>query len=242
MKINYPGNYRVKEEVESALSAYRSTFPESDFPIDVERFLERCHGVTIVPVAHLESEYPTDTLLASDLSTIYIDLKQYMDPRYESRVRFSLAHELGHIRIHEDLFRSAIGKASYESVEAFNFEVMAGPQERYIEMQAYDFAGGFLVPTESFITKVCEKLAENLDELYDNSVLVGRLLKFVSPNISRFFGVSDGVIEHRIRTSRLTEKLNLDPDETLANQVDKSSLAKSISELISTMKIRAEGI
>ena len=44
-----------------------------------------------------------EALLVGDLKTIAVDRDVFMDPRAENRLRFSVAHELGHLILHRDV-------------------------------------------------------------------------------------------------------------------------------------------
>ena len=77
-----------------------------------------------------------DAFLASDMSSVLIDefVLQFVNVRY----RFSLAHEIGHYWLHDDLYQAvAIGSVSdWKRVQAD-----IGDEYQWFEFQANAFAG-----------------------------------------------------------------------------------------------------
>ncbi len=60
--------------------------------------------MAIIPIPGLKAEVGVDAFLASDLGSISVD--EDVMTHFEFRYRFSLAHELGHHWIHDDLYQS----------------------------------------------------------------------------------------------------------------------------------------
>ncbi|GMV95133.1 MAG: hypothetical protein AMXMBFR82_49110 [Candidatus Hydrogenedentota bacterium] len=91
-------------QIREAADRYREeNWHDGTMPVDIELILERM-GIDIVPVANFLSDVGVDACLSADLTTIYIDLQYYMDERMTFRVRFSEAHELGHLVLHRHVF------------------------------------------------------------------------------------------------------------------------------------------
>ena len=79
-----------------------------------------------------------------DRKTIYVD--EWLADRRESRYRFTLAHEVGHISLHAQIFERLQDEGSTpEQWRAFLGQ-LSEPNRLKIEFQAYTFAGLVLVP------------------------------------------------------------------------------------------------
>jgi hypothetical protein len=69
---------------------------ENLLPIDMEKIIELRLGLDIEPMYGLFSMIDTDAWLKMDLTGIVVDYDSYMNDKFANRLRFSLAHELGH--------------------------------------------------------------------------------------------------------------------------------------------------
>lgn len=120
-------------------------WPGGDVPVEVEEMLWPM-GLKLEPLSSLQSAGDVVALLRGDLATIVVDSGDYMDERKVGRVRFSIAHELGHFVLHADLYR----QVSHVSVEDWIQFVQRVPEPQwgFVEQQAYEFAGRLLVPKE----------------------------------------------------------------------------------------------
>ena len=118
-------------------------------------------------------------------------------------MRFSFAHELGHLFLHKELYLK-FGISSPEDWKDFILNV---PENEYrsFEWQANEFAGRLLVPypkLEAEMEKVGELLKENnlLPFLEKDPDAV---LSRISPMLCKPFGVSTEVIERRVKREGL---------------------------------------
>jgi len=100
----------------------------------------------LVPVNGLREQLDIDALLMGDLKSILVDKRAFMSPRLEYRLRFSVAHEIGHLILHRDIYA---GLQHATAAEWFDY-ISAIPEVEYgwVEWQAYEFAGRLLVPPE----------------------------------------------------------------------------------------------
>jgi len=167
-------------------------------PVEVEIIIGRL-GLDVVPVPSLPK---FEAWLSLDMKNIYVNASTYSDYRYENRLRFSLAHELGHFMLHRDI----ISKMNFDSAASYyNFHVNIPDSEySWFEYQANEFAGRLLVPPGFLNEKVQEALdkiiKEGLTERFNMNP--DEMLSAVSPSISRIFGVSDNVITIRIEREK----------------------------------------
>ncbi len=79
-------------------------WPAGTVPVEVEETLWGM-AIKLEPIPSLQTAGDVVALLRGDLTTIVVDSGDYMDDRMLSRVRFSIAHELGHFVLHGDLYR-----------------------------------------------------------------------------------------------------------------------------------------
>jgi Zn-dependent peptidase ImmA (M78 family) len=123
--------------------------------------------------------------------------------RFANRLRFSFAHEVGHLTLHKQL----VSLFDFDTPVEYLAFVNGLPEQEYrwIEGQANEFAGCLLVPRDRLkveIEKACATLKDRgLDYLLEEqSDMVGSTL---SPFMRRVFGVSDEVIDIRIQKEGL---------------------------------------
>jgi Zn-dependent peptidase ImmA (M78 family) len=79
-------------------------WPESKLPVNTEEIVEFRLRLYIEPVKYLLSTVDIDAYLKRDLSGIVVDYDCYMNDKFANRMRFSFAHELGHLFLHKDLY------------------------------------------------------------------------------------------------------------------------------------------
>lgn len=78
-------------------------WPSDALPVPVLDLAEFDLGLELVPKPNLRRAGDIEALLLGDLRTIVVDRDAFMDPRAENRLRFSVAHEIGHLILHADL-------------------------------------------------------------------------------------------------------------------------------------------
>ncbi len=128
-----------------------------------------------------------------------------MDDRYLNRIRYSVAHEIGHLILHKNVYDNFKLKSELEWIEL----IQKLPENEYtwLEQHAYEFAGRLLVPLDE-LQKVFNK--------YDSDILgIKKLLpdiedikiaERIAPKICNRFEVSANVITKRILNEKLLEK------------------------------------
>jgi len=195
-------------EIRKLAEDFRAIYadPPDKIPVPIEEIIEFGLGLEIVPKDKLKSTIDIDGFLSNDLKTIYIDGKIYSDERYSNRLRFTLAHEVAHYILHEDI----IEKSQFRTIEDWiHFrEEMSEEDLNWFEQQAYEFAGRLLVPKEHLI-KALEEQREKI-ETYKSLVSNDndeRLIDAISNVICDKFGVSSNVIYRRIRSEKLWDEL-----------------------------------
>jgi Zn-dependent peptidase ImmA (M78 family) len=69
-------------------------------PVDIERIIETTMRINIIPVKSLQHDCDMEGFISRDFKSIYVDEDLYLDDRYYKRVRFTIAHEIGHFILH----------------------------------------------------------------------------------------------------------------------------------------------
>lgn len=156
----------LRDHTDEFLGKYHS---DGSIPIPIEEIVEFDFGMEIIPIPGLKDELSVDAFLASDLGSISVD--EYVLQFVRVRYRFSLAHEIGHYWLHDDLYQ-AVDISSVGDWRKVQAEI--GGQYRWFESQANSFAGLVLVPPSilkaRFTRRVEEAKAAGLDQ--------GKLLKY----------------------------------------------------------------
>ncbi|MBI4025850.1 MAG: ImmA/IrrE family metallo-endopeptidase [Verrucomicrobia bacterium] len=119
--------YITREQAWEAAERIRSQFwPSNQVPVEVEEILWKV-GLRLEPLQSLKESGDVNALLRGDLQTIMVDSDEYMDDRKQNRIRFSIAHELGHFVLHRKIYQ----EMSYASIEAWIDFVQPLPEDQY---------------------------------------------------------------------------------------------------------------
>ncbi|HXI70103.1 MAG TPA: ImmA/IrrE family metallo-endopeptidase [Verrucomicrobiae bacterium] len=195
--------YLRRAQIWEKADALRARFPScAKLPVPVLDLAEFDLGLELVPKARLRQAGDIESLLLGDLKTIFVDRDAFLDPRSENRLRFSVAHEIGHLILHADVY----GGLRHESLEAWMEFLLAIPEAEYdwLESHAYEFAGRLLVPPEPLQTALTEAVQTAEQAGFTEWDATGETaLSFVANHIRRQFGVSTEVIAKRLRAEKL---------------------------------------
>ncbi len=202
-----PGEFRAPfiqiEVIRKAADDFRSKYwPQNSVPIGIFEILEFGLDLEIRTIVNLREAGDVDALLLGDLKTIAVDQRDFLDDRAQNRLRFSIAHEIGHLVLHSNIF----SEIQYLSIEEWITFFQAIPEDQYtwIEQHAYEFAGRVLVPRDMLIEKLNQavSMAENAGfDAWDTSGDSTR--SFIAHAIARYFDVSQQVIEKRLMRENL---------------------------------------
>ena len=192
-----------QQEICRQADAFRSrVWPSNSIPIGIDDIIEFELGLSVSPIPDLKEGNDIDALLLGDWQTIVVDQRQYMDQRYANRLRFSLAHELGHYVLHEAVFQQ-IPRGSVEEWIDFMRDM---PEKEYgfLEYHAYEFAGRFLVPPDALRRELDAAVLLAEQNGVPRPQLQGDAhLRYLANPISRRFEVSSDVIERRLTKEKL---------------------------------------
>ena len=144
--------HEVRTYAEEFLDEYHS---DRSVPTPIEEIVEFDLDMDIIPILGLKAEVGVDAFLASDLHSISVDEDVMM--HFKFRFRFSLAHELGHHWIHDDLYQSL----NVHTVTDWKWvQKEIGDQYFFFEYQANSFAGLILVPPAALKARFTRRVEE----------------------------------------------------------------------------------
>lgn len=176
--------------------------PSMEIPIPIEEIAEFQMGLDIVPVPGMLKNFDVDGFTSSDLSNIYVD--EFIYSNHPGRYRFTLAHEVGHIILHKEIYL----KANFRNIKEWKDFINSIPEKDHgwLESHAYSFGGLVLVPrehliklTEFYINRIQEEnisLQENWDVAWDS----------IAAELAKYFEVSPEVIEKRLNKDSVMDK------------------------------------
>jgi hypothetical protein len=175
--------------------------PSAEIPIPIEKIVEFGYDITIVPIPGLKQVHEIDAFIGKNLDTIHLD-RSVFESRSPYRYRFSLAHELGHVELHREVY----DQIHFDSTEEWQALLRQFPeyQRSALEFQAYDFAGLFLVPIEPLrqgmrhAIDIFERASEARGRKLDLKTQAHIAKPYVCTWLSKRFQVSDGVIDRRL--------------------------------------------
>lgn len=176
-----------------------------DFPLDVDLITEKEVKLDLIPVSGIRSAR-VSAFLKSDFSGIVVDLLEFTDERYDARMRFSIAHELGHYVMHQDLYK----QFHIETIKDY-IDFILGMEEgayRSVEFQANWFAATLLTPRTALVSELARARKESSNQIPADYQTDPELsLIWIAPKVARKFGVSFETIERRIKEEGLSKKL-----------------------------------
>ena len=170
-------------------------------PVPIIEIVEIQLNIQPKPIHGLMERIDIDGFLTRDLKNICIDNDLYRDPRRENRLRFTYAHEIGHLILHEN----EIKKTTFSTPEDWiHFrQDFLEDDLNWFESQSNEFAGRLLVPKE----KLIEEIQVFQAKIKKFRILAGdeeeSLIDAISGMICNKFKVSRGVIQRRIRIEKL---------------------------------------
>lgn len=191
-----------KEAVWAAVEQFRQQYlvgPLAHLPVDVFTLAELEFKLDIIPFDDLYEKYEVDAALMQDFSGIYVDAEAYIiwekGPRWKQRrLRFSVAHELGHYFLH----REVASKLIFHTFDEFAVWTKGNHGQQYsLEQTANEFAGRLLVPEERLRTAF-DKFAEVAKGVIPNWYSSPDMRHSFAEKLREQFEVNTQVIETRL--------------------------------------------
>ena len=130
-------------------------------PIPIEEIVELDMKIHLISVPNLKKDFGIVAFINSTFDTITID--DYVFEHFEERARFSIAHEIGHIQLHEKIYR----EMDIQTIEEYLLfqDSMKNQTYSLLERQANDFAGAVLIPGQTLSDRVdiCNRAEQRVE-------------------------------------------------------------------------------
>jgi len=199
---HFKAPFLSKETCWTAADQFRQRYcPQNEMPVDVLALVEFELDLEIRTITGLKEDADVDALLLGDWKTLILDQQQFLDDRFTNRLRFSIAHELGHFALHKEVFQS-IPRASADEWISFMLEM---PEKEYglLEFHANEFAGRLLVPFENLKTQFAAVLDDLESNGFKRQQLSDEHVSYLCVPLARHFAVSQDVMERRLSKEKL---------------------------------------
>jgi len=192
-------NTEIWEHVEALRSRFESLRIDQ-LPLDMITFVELELRLDLIPYDGLKSDFGADAAILADFSGLYIDGEIFdkidmIRGAQLNRLRFSIAHELGHFFLHKEEFEAQGIATSDHLLDWLNQH--NGKKYQY-EREANEFAGRLLVPGD--VLRDCfESMLPLMDKQYGrhswvtNPEIRSRTAELLAPR----FGAHPTTIEVR---------------------------------------------
>lgn len=194
---------QIREEAEAFLDEY---YPDRSTPIPIESIVEFDLSMDVIPIPGLKADLGVDAFLTNNLEWIYCD--EWVISFAPARFRFSLAHEIGHWWMHDELYKAS----EIKSVADFKrlLESIDADDYRLFESQANNFAGLILAPKAALRDTFREMRAKVIEAgVHPEHVEHHPTRGFVIKEIGKRFELSEPVIEIRLERDGLMPRLSM---------------------------------
>ena len=145
--VNWSSRDEIRSQAERILNEHH---PSRTLPIPVDNIVDVKLNFDIVTIHGLKRNFDWDGFLAIGSDEIYVDEFIYENSNYETRYRFTLAHELGHIVLHRDVFE-AVKITSFAVYKEFDGSLKQWQKHR-MDSEANQFAAYLLIPDDQLAT------------------------------------------------------------------------------------------
>jgi len=192
----------IRRQAEGFRSKYVK--PANHLPVPIIEIVELALNISPYPIIGLMERIDIDGFLTRDLKNICIDQDIYMDERREKRLRFTYAHEVGHLILHENEIR----KCDFRTPDMwihFHEDFLA-EDLNWFEQQAREFGGRLLVPPNELTSEILS-YRDKINEFKSQTDSEEDLIEALSRLVCDKFAVSSQVIQRRIRSEKIWPKI-----------------------------------
>lgn len=190
-----PANLKLIDVTRNAEDFLKKYNPSGELPVPIEEIVELNMNIAIVVVPGIKHLLGIDAFINSDFTQITIDEHAYT--AFPERTRFSIAHEIGHLVLHANWYKSH-GPNNMDDYLTF-YDRIDHEIYKYLEIQASTFAGLVLVPKEALL----EKLRVKLGRMPANESL--ELLIPIFQDLLEVFQVSGEVLLRRMQREKIVK-------------------------------------
>ncbi len=186
----------------TAAESFRRSYlagQEDRLPVDVFTVIELRLRLDVIPFDDLAAKYGIEAALLPDFTGLYVDAESYVfwerGPVWkQNRLRFSVAHELGHYVLH----REVAARIKFRSFDEFarHFKANDGPKYM-LKQEANEFAGRLLVPIER-LQAFYDAFAVQIRDIVPGWRTVSELRQKFAESVAPKFGVHPDAILTRL--------------------------------------------
>lgn len=172
------------------------------YPFDIEGFLWKEHKYKLIPSSGLEKGCEVDTALICCKKIIRIEEKIYLN-QYQ-RARFSMAHELAHLVLHDEYIDFVVEKLTHASkTDEYKpiIQSLSEEESKRAEFQAHFLGGAILAPKDE-LDKQARRLIK-AGNWNDNEYLDEPQKDVIYKQLSEYFDISKTAIVKRLVKSKL---------------------------------------
>lgn len=201
-----------QEELEKRAHEFRNRFNDFNYVFPIEEIVDVKLGIDIAPIPGLYETVKQNGLMSSDSSTIWIDEHCYFN--YEEKYRFTLAHEIAHKELHEEIYGQLSEIENITDYKDVLLSLLSEEEYQSFEWQADYFAGCILVPQNlldevfrSEFEEIKEQINETKSRASSNQSAFNVILRGLCDRISQVFKVSPLTIDTRLKYTSLKSRL-----------------------------------
>lgn len=183
----YFNNVTIEEKVD----IFRKNFWNNTIPVEIEDIIELKLNISLVPIPGFLKITNMDALITSDWKYIYVDNNEYLDERRYNRLRFSLAHEIGHYVMHKRIYSNFEIKTIADYYKLY--KDIPTRQYGYLECQANKFASYLLIPRKVLAIEM-EKELKNKNDPRLRKIDRLTLNYYLAKPLAKIFKVSEEAV------------------------------------------------
>lgn len=170
------------------------------FPVDPEYIWEISLQKEVRPSRDLGGR-GTEAMLHGNFDVIAVDADKYENSSFNYRMRFSIAHEVGHYFLHCQTdkypkFRSIDDWLNY-------YENLDDSEYAWAEHHANEFAGRLLVPPDRLVAELRQAWDSLPSHIDRDKIRVPDADEYFAKLVNRKFDVSADVIARRLKRENL---------------------------------------
>lgn len=207
--IQYLENEEIAKYADGFLQKHHQN---KSIPIPIEEIIDLGFNIDIIPLPGVQDLCDVEGFISPDFKAIYVDEYVYNNRPY--RLRFTLAHEIGHLIIHKkNLSQIRIDPTDAVNSWAKFLREIDGRDHSKMEYQGYAFGGLVLVPPNNLLEKfhanlpMVEPLIEEAKRAW---ISRGNYLSYAADQmatiLSPIFDVSTDVLIRRIASDKLAQQ------------------------------------
>ena len=197
---NFKAPFLSQQHCWNEADQFRRRYTSGEIPVDILAIVEFDLEQELRVISGLKEDSDVDALLLADWQTLVVDYQQFLDDRFSNRLRFSIAHEIGHYVLH----RAVLEKIPRNTPQEWIAFMLRMPEDQYsyLEYQANQFAGRLLVPPDE-LRQTFENVLCDAEKKVPRSKIGDAHLDYLCIPLAKHFAVSGEVIRRRLRDEKL---------------------------------------